>query len=217
MWWDVAPAHRAEFEDWHSHEHFAERLAIPGFLRASRWGSAAGGDGFFVMYELDAIETLTSQPYVARLDDPTPWSVRMMPLHRNMVRSLCAVELTCGGGVAKTLLTVRLAPRAGEELALLDRLRDVLRKLPLLPGIVAAHLLRTQPSMPRTAPTTEQKIRGGDATADWILLVAGYDSAALVELASAQFAAKELAALGAEPEPISDIYDLRYARTPADS
>ena len=58
MWWDIAPAHRAEFEDWHSHEHFPERMSVPGFLRGSRWASAEGGDGFFVMYELEAYETL---------------------------------------------------------------------------------------------------------------------------------------------------------------
>lgn len=47
MWWDVAPTHRAEFEDWHSHEHFPERLSIPGFLRGSRWSSTTEGEGFF--------------------------------------------------------------------------------------------------------------------------------------------------------------------------
>jgi hypothetical protein len=35
------------------------------------------------------------------------------------------------------------------------------------------------------APTTEQKIRGGDATADWVLLVGGYDAGA-VERAAPQ-------------------------------
>ena len=45
MWWDIAPAQRKEFEDWHSHEHFPERLSIPGFLRASRWAGA--NESFF--------------------------------------------------------------------------------------------------------------------------------------------------------------------------
>ena len=87
MWWDMAPAMRTEFEDWHSHEHFPERMGIPGFLRGSRWASAAGGEGFFVMYELDAYETLTSPHYLTRLNNPTPWSTKMMPHHRNMLRS----------------------------------------------------------------------------------------------------------------------------------
>ena len=111
MWWDVTLARRAEFDDWHSHEHFRERLGIPGFLRASRWASATGGDGYFVMYELDGLETLTSQRYLERLNDPSPSSRGMMPHHRNMVRSLCAIALTSGGGVARSMLTVRLSPR----------------------------------------------------------------------------------------------------------
>lgn len=58
MWWTVEHARRGEFEDWHSHEHFPERLAIPGFLRGSRWSD---GDGrFFVLYELESHATLSS-------------------------------------------------------------------------------------------------------------------------------------------------------------
>ena len=44
MWWDIAPDRRAEFEDWHTHEHFPERMGIPGFQRGSRWADADGGE-----------------------------------------------------------------------------------------------------------------------------------------------------------------------------
>ena len=50
MWWRITEDVVEEFEDWHSHEHFAERLAIPGFRRASRWRSRERRGGFFVMY-----------------------------------------------------------------------------------------------------------------------------------------------------------------------
>ena len=40
-----------------------------------------------------------------------------------------------------------------------------------------AHLLRHE--TPAIAQTTEQKIRGGDQTADWVLVAIGYDAAAL--------------------------------------
>ena len=114
MWWDMAPEMKAGFEDWHSHEHFPERLGIPGFLRASRWSSASGGEGFFVMYELEAYETLSSPQYLARLNAPTPWSTRLMPHHRNMVRSQCRV-LETRGGLAGQALTLRLSPAAGRD------------------------------------------------------------------------------------------------------
>ena len=45
MWWDMSASRRAEFEHWHTHEHFPERLGIPGFNRATRWTSADGDEG----------------------------------------------------------------------------------------------------------------------------------------------------------------------------
>src|SRR5687768_5013932 len=173
MWWDIAPALRPEFEDWHSHEHFPERMSIPGFRRGSRWASEDGGEGFFVLYELEAYDTLTSLHYLARLNDPTPWSTKMMPHHRNMVRSQCRILETNGGGVAQFMLTVRFSPAVGQADALHRNLRSLLGRLPTSPGITGAHLLLTEtPDAPATA---EQKIRGGDAAADWIILVSGYD------------------------------------------
>ena len=39
---DIAEEAQREHDDWHSHEHLPERLAIPGFLRGSRWRALAG-------------------------------------------------------------------------------------------------------------------------------------------------------------------------------
>ena len=66
MWWDVSAEARPELEHWHAHEHVPERLAIPGFLRASRWTAIADGEGFFVMYELQDHAVLASD-----VDPPT--------------------------------------------------------------------------------------------------------------------------------------------------
>ena len=157
MWWDIAPDIRAEWEDWHTHEHFPERLAIPGFLRGSRWVS---GEHYFVLYEAESLDVITSGPYLARLNDPTPWSRKMMPHHRNMVRSLCSIVSTSGTALGNFVLTLRL-PRRQE-----------------IPG---AHLLRSEKDrMP--AQTTEQKIRGGDGNADWISLVFAQEESALAGL-----------------------------------
>src|SRR4030095_7801026 len=99
-----------EFEHWHTHEHFPERLGIPGFRRATRWTSADGGEGIFVMYELEGYEVLASSAYGARLNSPTPWSTRLMQDHRTMVRSQCRLLESFGINPARHALTVRLSP-----------------------------------------------------------------------------------------------------------
>jgi hypothetical protein len=215
MWWDIPADHRAEFEDWHSHEHFPERMAIPGFQRGTRWASASGGEGFFVMYELEQYETLSSSAYFARLNDPTPWSVKMMPKHSNMVRSQCRVLESHGGGIAGALLTIRLSPAPGQDDSLRSHLSNCLRALPQRAGVTAAHLLQTQ--TPAAAPTTEQKIRGGaDRVADWVVLASGYDAPVLLDLAANELSPPALAAAGAAPDPTPGLYRLSYAMTPHD-
>ncbi len=215
MWWDMAPDQRAEFDDWHSHEHFPERMSIPGFLRGSRWSAADGTDGFFVMYELAAYETLTSEHYLARLNNPTPWSVKMMPHHRNMVRSQCRVLASHGGGVAGVMMTLRLSPCPGRDDVLSAHLRGVLAGLPLRPGVTGAHLLQTD--TPKLSVTTEQHIRGGpDATADWIVLVSGYSEEALRQVLESELQPAALEAAGAAAGPSSAMFGLAFAMTRED-
>ena len=163
MWWDIAPEVQPEWEDWHTNEHMPERLSIPGFLCGSRW---VCGASYFVLYELDRPETLTGPAYMERLNSPTPWSRRMMPHHRNMVRSLCEVREGFGRGLAGMLATM-------QERVDVGALRE--RK-----GICAAHLLQARP-LANVAQTAEQKMRGGDREAKWVALVGGYDAEAVAQ------------------------------------
>lgn len=184
MWWDVAPEVRAEWEAWHTVEHMPERLAIPGFLRGTRWVAVSGEPSYFVLYEVKEPATLTGKAYLERLNNPTPWSLKMMPHHRNMVRSLCEVRASWGGGLPSVLATIRFSATTD------------LPELPRRRGLTGAHLLASVPTagVPQTA---EQKIRGGDATADWVLLIGGYDVEALTK--------------SAMPEGIVDFYRPAYS------
>jgi hypothetical protein len=200
MWCDVSADIRPEFDDWHSHEHFPERLSIPGFLRGTRWVAADGGEGIFTCYEAASPATLTAGPYMERLNNPTPWSRRMMPHHRHMVRALCRVEASFGGGFGQCLLTARFAPARGEEEALHRRLvGELLPSLPARKGLVCARLLRSLPLPPQTA---EQKIRGRDDSADWIVLASGYDADAVASVAM--------------PGAVTGLYRLAWSLSAAD-
>ncbi|APW41852.1 DUF4286 family protein [Rhodoferax saidenbachensis] len=215
MWWDIASDHRAEFEDWHTHEHFPERMGIPGFHRGSRWAAADGGEGFFVMYELEAYETLVSPGYLARLNAPTPWSSKMMPHHRNMVRSQCRVLESSGGALSRHALTVRISPAEGAADRLQSHLRELAQTLSTRPGTTAGHLLQNQ--TPKIAPTTEQKIRGGpDPAADWIFIVCGYDLKALQALVTSELSDAALEAAGACAGALRGVYALSHSNTAED-
>ncbi len=215
MWWEMALDVRDEFEHWHSHEHFPERLALPGFARASRWAEA-GGEGFFVLYELSTYEALISPQYQARLNAPSDWSRKMMPHHRRMVRSQCRVLESRGGSVAGQALTVRLSPLAGAEETLRHHLGSLVQDLPGKRGVTGAHLLLTE--TPGIATTTEQRIRGNaDSAADWIFIVNGYDEQVLQRLARTELSTGTLQGAGAASEAVCGMYGLRLSMTAGDT
>src|SRR6185436_21093133 len=100
-------------------EHMPERLAIPGFLRGTRWVARSGEPSYFVLYEVAELATITEGAYLERLNHPSPWSLKLMPHHRNMVRSLCRVRASFGGGLARAVATIRFSPspRKGRRLS----------------------------------------------------------------------------------------------------
>jgi len=69
------PAMEEEFNAWYDEEHLPERLAIPGFRSARRW---VRGRTYLASYELDSPAVLSSSAYLARYENPTPWSRRCL-------------------------------------------------------------------------------------------------------------------------------------------
>ena len=72
------------------------------------------------MYEVDDLANLTSPEYLARLNDPTDWSRRIILGISNMTRTLCRVVASVGGGVGTLVLTVRFAARSATREDLIE-------------------------------------------------------------------------------------------------
>ena len=77
-WVDVLPEDRDEFRNFHDREHMFERVAIRGFRRGRRFGAISASSDFLILYDVDDLATLASEPYLARLNAPTPmWSLAL--------------------------------------------------------------------------------------------------------------------------------------------
>jgi hypothetical protein len=166
-----------EHDDWHTHEHLPERLSIPGFVRGTRWVALRGQPRYFVMYEVAQLAVLTSEAYLDRLNNPSPWTSKMMPHYRGMTRGFCSVAGSFGLGIGHLSRLLRFKPEAEAEPSLRKwLLEDTLPRLCSMSGIGSVHLLEgtLTPAM-----TNEQRIRGADAGVDWALLLTGYSQDAL--------------------------------------
>jgi hypothetical protein len=171
-----------EHDRWHTQEHMPERLSIPGFLRGTRWVATGEGQRYMVVYEVESLATLASPAYLARLNDPTPWTTRMMPRYRGMRRGLCSVLGSFGRGQGGAAALVRFTPPAADAGQEVHRwlLEDALPRLPALSGLAGGHLLRGAQA---AAMTNEQRIRGADRGVDSAVVVTGDHGDAVAEQA----------------------------------
>lgn len=188
---DVAAEAIDEHDRWHTHEHLPERLSIPGFRRGTRWVATGGGPRYMVLYEVESLVTLASAAYLARLNDPTPWTARMMPHYRDMRRGLCDVTGSFGFGHGGSAALILFTAGDSHRGALQRGLEELLRALPERPGLGSVHLLRGAQA---AAMTNEQRIRGADRGIDAAVIVTGYDGDAVAACA------KELGAPGGLPQ-----------------
>jgi len=202
IWHTIAHDAEAEYWRWHDREHIPERVGVPGFLRGRRYRSLERSLDYLDFYEVKEVETLRSAPYLARLNDPTPWTRRMVPHFRDTLRVGYRVAASAGRGQGGVLLTLRLGPvgptasrpaaLTGPGLAAVD---DVT-------GVVAVHVLEATPEVTSIA-TEEKRLRGpGDRDRDviepWCLLVEADDASVLGELRAGPLALESLRANGAE-------------------
>ena len=207
---DVAPEAIVEHDNWHSHEHLQERMSIPGFRRGSRWLALSGKPAYFVLYEVADIETLASPAYLERLNNPSPWTARMMQHYRGMNRGFCRITASFGLGLAQAALLIRFTPEPQSENDLRGWLsRELLPALPARAGLVSAHLLE---AAAKPELTKEQGIRGKDAGVDWVVLVTGYDLASVEALAGKELSAQQLESRG-ERGAVTGIYQMRHSLT----
>lgn len=210
---DVAPDAIAEHDDWHVHEHFPERLSIPGFVRGTRWIAQPGQPRYFVMYEVEELATLTSAAYLERLNNPTPWTARMMARYCGMARGFCTITGSFGVGIGRTGLVIRFKPEPGKALPLRKwLLEEALPGLSSKAGLASAHLFESALTPPSTI---EQRIRGSDAAVHCALLVTGYSAESVAALMQAALCEAQFEQRGASAFA-GGVYGMDYSLTPAE-
>jgi hypothetical protein len=203
---DAIPEH----DEWHTHEHLPERLSIPGFVRGTRWVALNGQPRYFVMYEVEQLTTLTSSAYLERLNNPSPWTSKMMPNYRGMTRGFCSVAGSFGFGMGHASLLIRFSPATETGSSVRTwLLQDTLPQLPSTPGIGSVHLLERALTPPMT---NEQRIRGADAGVDLALLVTGYSQGALASLMRVDLGNAQLEKHGATGV-LAAMYRMEYSIT----
>lgn len=204
LWGGIDPAREAEFNDWYTHEHLPERIAIPGFLRARRYVESLtdpllAGWRYFTLYEVENAGVLHSPAYLSALDHPTPRTLASLPLFRAMSRMGCAVTHSIARGMGGDLFVAELGPRTGEA----ERLRawlatTVSSRVMEMSGALAAHLCENDAAATRAGVDVASYREVKTGTGRWLWLVEGAWTDPAQAMADCIRAIAEASAQGAE-------------------
>ncbi len=209
-WFDVPAGRERDHDEWHTHEHMIERVAIPGFQRGLRYRSLTHNPRLCVIYLAESVETFISPAYIQRLNNPTPWTSKIMPLFRSMSRTLCSVAITHGHGIGGYLATIQLSPGPEGPERLKIWLAAELARLSRQSGLCGAHLVQGDRAASQTK-TQEVILRGQpDAVADWIVLIEGYDRESVEHTLHRLSSLPGLASHGARADLVTGLYSLDF-------
>lgn len=218
IWNGIAPDVEPEFNAWYTHQHVPERVGTPGFLRARRYLALEPDRDpdrrYFCLYETESLETLTSPPYLKRLDNPSDWTGKIVPLFVNGNRTACRVTASLGQGTGGLAAALELGPEAGRDAELRDWLTgDALPGLLARPEVVGAHLCESDAETTRAKDQTEESRGAGftEALARWVLVVEAILEPGLEEAQRTLCGPSGLVAHGATPEVSFTRYRLLYS------
>lgn len=173
IWSDVSLKEETDYLHWLTREHTSERLGVDGFLRVRVYRSLEVGiRRYFIHYDLQSSDVLGSEPYLARLNSPTPWSQGIMPILGDFVRGGGRVLARAGVGEGATLAALKLddpSPIAANALVANICKDD---------RIVAAELLETDQEQ-SSIQTSEKRLREHDRSFTRLLCIEGLDEASV--------------------------------------
>jgi hypothetical protein len=161
IWHDIVPEHAADVFAWYNREHHFERLDVPGFLNVRRYRAVQGSPELFIRYETKDVGVLSSEIYLARLNNPTPWTLQSQPQFRNNSRTVCLRKSSIGYAEGGFVVTIRIEASAGDGDPAAWDWAAVAEVLVNKPGIVGAELWEADRER-STIATKEKQLRGGE-------------------------------------------------------
>lgn len=209
IWNGIAEAAEAEFVAWHVREHIPERVGLPGFLRGRRYVAAEGTPKYFNFYETADADVLTSEAYRRRLDNPTPWTRKVVSQFKDTSRTICRVVASRGPGQGGWIETVRVYG-SDDFSRFFARATELLDESVRQPGIVAAHLLEGNADASQGGSVEKAMREGADEIVAAVILTEAVDCRSLTTHRDQHLSDDALRAIGVRGSAARGIYAYQF-------
>jgi hypothetical protein len=206
IWSTIAAESETDYMHWLTREHIFERVSVPGF-RSGRVFKRRNSrpSEYMMLYELDNADVMSSPGYLERLNNPTPWTQRIMPTLEQFRRGGGSIVARGGNpaGHGGHISIARFEDALPDRLAAHEGL-ELVKALAKVDWVVSAQIMSVKNDATAIATQEKSMRRSSEGEFAGLLLVESLDTGSL-DRAIAQ--ASESA--GIEPDTF-DSYDLVF-------
>lgn len=169
IWCEIGPEDLTDYHNWQTQEHIADRVYSPGFLGMRLFERVDHPCAHFFLYATENADVMQAPPYRAILDNPSPWTKRLMPRFGPFDRAIGEKIIKIGRGFGSHVLAGRI--RAPQPPGAPQTLKKALSALINLPATVGVRLLALDRAITGVF-SQEKTMRGGiEGDFDYLLVV----------------------------------------------
>ena len=167
IWCEMAASDLEDYRNWLTREHIADRTFSPGFLSVRLFEAVDNMRSHFILYATENADVLRGAAYKNILDNPSPWTRRIMPKFGPFDRALGEQMMKVGNGFGAHVAIWRLqVPTADCDWAMIEA---HLRKVIETSGIVSVRAFQVDRGVTERASEEKTMRSGGEGEFDVLL------------------------------------------------
>ena len=142
IWCDIPREHLIDYRNWLTREHIADRIFLsPGFKGARLFTRPDDECSHFFLYDTEGSEALKNPTYVNILNNPSPWTQRIMPKFGPFDRAAGEQVIKLGVGSGACVAVSRI--KGSDPSTDLAQVKSALSRFVEIPDVVGIRLMRT--------------------------------------------------------------------------
>jgi hypothetical protein len=181
IWSTVDADFETDYLHWLTREHVFERVGVPGF-RSGRVFRRRGStpSEYMILYEQDNVQVMSSDGYQARLNQPTPWTQRVMPNLQKFRRGGGTIVRQSGRACAfGACMAVARFEDGFPEVLLADESSDTWTRISDIDRVVNVYAMEVAADGTQIATKEKSMRRGGEGIFKGVFLLEALDGEAL--------------------------------------
>ena len=168
IWCEIGAEDLSDYRAWITKEHIADRTFLPGWNGARFCVDVTNERAHFFLYATENKDVFSAQPYLNVLNNPSPWTNRIMPKFGPFDRALGEQLFKLGNGFGSYMLVSRIKDESSIDLA---DVKSKFAKFMDMPDIVSVRLMKLDRSATDIKSQEKTMRKGAEGDFHYLLVI----------------------------------------------